>query len=364
MIPPFRDLPCLWEKLQTEKRPLFLYGTGNGGDKIIAALNHYGVSLTGVFASDGFVRSRTFHEYPVQAYSDVVAQYGSDIVVLLAFGTTLPEVRAFIEALDARHTLYIPDVPLYGGALFDRTCVTAHLDSILAAGELWADSDSAMLYQDALWFRWTGAYRYLMRTTDPAEDLRILFAGCPFSTILDGGAYRGDSAAIFCSAFSTVRTIWAAESDAKTYQKLCAYAETEERAVVHPLHTALWEQNGEIHLSASASRGSGIEGKNHRAKEKTVPCATIDALRESCGAFDCIKLDVEGAEWQAISGAVHTLAVDRPSLAISLYHRTEDLWSLPLKIHEMLPEHTLFLRRPDCIPLWDVTLYAVKQNQA
>ena len=104
MIPRITDSPCLWERLQTETRPIFLYGTGNGGDKIIAALERYGVSLTGVFASDGFVRSRTFHDFPVQAYSDVVAQYGNAIVVLLAFGTTLPEVRTFIEALNARHS--------------------------------------------------------------------------------------------------------------------------------------------------------------------------------------------------------------------------------------------------------------------
>ena len=362
MIPRITDSPCLWERLQTETRPIFLYGTGNGGDKIIAALERYGVSLTGVFASDGFVRSRTFHDFPVQAYSDVVAQYGNAIVVLLAFGTTLPEVPTFIEALNARHTLYIPEVPLYGGALFDRACVTEQWKSIAAAGELWADADSAMLYRDALWFRWTGAYRYLMRTTDPTDEMRTFFDDRVISTVLDGGAYRGDSAAVFCSAFPHLRTIWAAESDARTYQKLCAYAETEARAAVHPLHTALWERDGEIHLSASASRGSGIEGKNHRAKETVVPCTTIDTLREAYGAFDCIKLDVEGAEWQAISGAASTLSADRPSMIVSLYHRTEDLWSLPLKIHEILPEHSLYLRRPDCIPLWDVTLYAVKPN--
>ncbi len=363
MIPPLLDTPCLWERLRSEMRPIFLYGTGNGGDKILSALAQYGVAPTGVFASDGFVRSRTFHDFPVQAYSDVLARYGEDIVVLLAFGTTLQEVRVFIEELDKRHTLYIPDVPLYGGALFDRACVTQNLLSIDAAAALFSEPFSQELYTDALWFRWTGEYRYLRRITNPTDDLRTLFANCSIATILDGGAYRGDSAALFCTAFPGVREIWAAESDEKTYGKLCAYAETETRAAIHPLHTALWNENGEIHLSASASRGSGIEGKNHRAKEKTVPCATIDSLREACGAFDLYKLDVEGAEWQAISGAACTLAQDRPSLAVSLYHRTEDLWELPLKIHEILPEHRLYLRRPDCIPLWDVTLYAVKPNR-
>ena len=120
----------LWEKLAEEKRPIFLYGTGNGGDKILDVCRERNIPVRGVFASDGFVRSRTFRDMPVQAYSDVTAAYGNDIVVLLAFGTTLPEVTAFIERLDQCHTLYIPEVPLYGGVLFDASVYRQHKDSI------------------------------------------------------------------------------------------------------------------------------------------------------------------------------------------------------------------------------------------
>ena len=111
-IPEIWDRPSLWDVLAAEKRPIFLYGTGNGGDKILDVCAARGISVTGVFASDGFVRSRTFRDMPVQAYSDVTTRYGDDIVILLAFGTTLPEVTAFIDMLDEKHTLYIPEVPL------------------------------------------------------------------------------------------------------------------------------------------------------------------------------------------------------------------------------------------------------------
>ena len=42
----------LWNRLKAHDKPIFLYGTGNGADKIIAALDKYGVSLDGIFASD------------------------------------------------------------------------------------------------------------------------------------------------------------------------------------------------------------------------------------------------------------------------------------------------------------------------
>ena len=50
---------CVWEILRTTDRPIVLYGTGNGGDKLISALEKIGRKPDGVFASDGFVRNRT-----------------------------------------------------------------------------------------------------------------------------------------------------------------------------------------------------------------------------------------------------------------------------------------------------------------
>ena len=60
----------VWEKAQSTKKPVLIYGTGNGADKIIDELEKLGVTLTGVFASDGFVRSRTFRGFPVISYSE------------------------------------------------------------------------------------------------------------------------------------------------------------------------------------------------------------------------------------------------------------------------------------------------------
>ena len=157
---------------------------------------------------------------------------------------------------------------------------------------------------------------------------------------------------------SALETIHAAEADARTHRHLSAYAETETRCRVIPHHCALWNYDGELTYTSSASRGSGAAGQNHRAKTIAVPALTIDTL---CAGtkMDLLKLDVEGAEAAALAGAQQTILQNRPAISLSLYHRTEDLWTLPLHIHELLPEKKLYLRRPDCIPMWDLTLFAV-----
>ena len=73
---------------------------------------------------------------------------------------------------------------------------------------------------------------------------------------------------------------------------------------------------------------------------------------------DYIKYDVEGSEREALEGTSQTIERCRPLLAVSLYHRVEDLWRIPLALHERYPFYRRFsLRLPVGIPAWDLMLY-------
>ncbi len=348
----------LWERLQCHDKPIFLYGTGNGADKIIAALDMYNVALDGIFASDGFVRERSFHDFPVLSYTDVISKYGNDIIVLLAFGTTLESVRGFIEELDKRHELIIPDVPLYGGELFDRTYFDGHITELTAARSLFCDSTSVMLFDDVINFRLSGKMQFLLRTEEQKETLESLFSDKCISKIIDGGAFKGDSASMFADVLSP-EVIYAVEADPKTFTKLRTYADSEEKCRIVPINAALSDYNGTVEYSSSGSRGAGEKGKNHRAKNYSVQCITLDTYFTDSN-IDFIKLDIEGSEEEALRGGMELIKRCQPDMAVSLYHKTDDLFSLIFKIHELLPLHKLYLRRVRCIPMWDVTLYAIK----
>ena len=351
----------LWDRLATHDKPIVIYGTGNGADKIFDALEKYGVTPDAVFASDGFVRERTFRGYPVRSYSDVVSEHGDDIIILLAFGTTLPDVTAFIEELDARHELIIPEVPLYGGELFDMIYYRSHADMLEKTASVLSDEVSAKLFEDAVNFRLTGKLCYLRETEPTEETLTSLFGKGKIKTLIDGGAFKGDSTAIFADYLAPEK-IYAIEADGRTYKKLCEYAESESRTKVIPVNAMLSSECGTTEYVSSQSRGSGENGRNRRAKVVEVEKKTIDGLIGD-EKVDLIKLDVEGDEKTALDGALSVISRDKPSLAVSLYHRTDDLFGLILYVHALLPEHRLYLRRVPCIPMWDLMLYAVKQEK-
>ena len=70
-----------------------------------------------------------------------------------------------------------------------------------------------------------------------------------------------------------------------------------------------------------------------------------------------IKMDVEGAEIDAILGAKETLLSNKPKLNIALYHKFTDIFEIPLLIHEINPDYRFHIRRHPYIPCWDMNLY-------
>ena len=72
-----------------------------------------------------------------------------------------------------------------------------------------------------------------------------------------------------------------------------------------------------------------------------------------------IKMDVEGFEREAIWGAAQTIAHYTPKLMVSLYHRNEDIFELPLLIKRLNPNYKLYVRHQLYIPAWETNLYAI-----
>ena len=57
-----------------------------------------------------------------------------------------------------------------------------------------------------------------------------------------------------------------------------------------------------------------------------------------------IKMDLEGAEYQALLGGRGYLMKYHPNLAISLYHKAEDIWTIPKLLLELYPKYTFYIR--------------------
>ncbi len=60
-----------------------------------------------------------------------------------------------------------------------------------------------------------------------------------------------------------------------------------------------------------------------------------------------VKMDIEGAELQALEGMENMIKQDIPKLAICLYHRPQDMWEIPLYLYQIMPNYQFLIRHHD-----------------
>ncbi len=355
-------LPELWATLQQEKRDIWLYGMGNGADKILAVLKKRGIAVKGVFASDGFVRGHAFRGMPVRSFSDVCSLYPENgCVVLLAFGTARPEVLSLIEQVSHRYPLYVPEVPVCGEELFDKAFFAAHEKELRAARDCFFNDASRRIFDLVIAYKLTGRYDYLCAAvTEPNADRSILSLHSVRS-MADLGAYNGDTVREMLN-IAPLSYALAVEPDPRNFKKLSAFAETVSGCTVSPYHAAVSDVESFAAFDASGNRNAGLcTGREGAAG--TVKTTTVDALLVG-RTVDYLKYDVEGAEAAALRGSEKSILLSRPRLKIACYHRSEDLFTLPLLLRRLAPDHRLFLTRRASVPAWDLDLLAVPDKSA
>ena len=360
----------LWEYLTATEKTIVLYGMGNGADKILAACAERGILVSGVFASDGFARGNLFHGMPVRTWSDVKAEFGADnVIVLLCFGSSRPEVLENILRIRAEAELYAPDVPAFGDTLFTRPFYEAHRSDFEAARALLSDEESRRIFDNILSYKLSGDISYLLDAeSDEDAIFETIIRPQTLKAAADLGAYNGDTVRqLLDKGDGNIETVWAMEPDARNYKKLAAYAEGEGRARVIPVNAGAWNEEATLFFDKSGNRNASFEKNRSQtladrpAKVSEVKALPLDQVLDGA-RVDYIKYDVEGSEREALDGSLETLKQHAPTLLVSLYHRSEDLFALPLHVKAIAPHYNgFYLRRLRGIPAWDINLYVTKE---
>ncbi len=359
----------LWEMLAATHKTVVMYGMGNGADKILAACAEKGIEVADFFASDGFVRGHSFHGKPVLTWSGIKEKYGAEhVIVLLSFGTSRPEVLETVLRVASESELYAPDVPAFGDGLFDRAFFESHRAELEAVWELLSDEESKSVFENVVKFKLTGDIHCLLRAvSDPSKTMLTIVRPQELRQTADLGAYNGDSVReLLAYAAGSVKRIFAMEPDSRNFKRLQAYAQGETRAEILPFEAGAWSEPTTLYFDGSGNRNASF-GSNRSetlserpAKLIEVKADTLDRILDG-ERVDYIKYDVEGSERQAILGSVNTIKANFPKLLISLYHRNEDIFELPLLIRQRFPEYRgFYLRRFAGIPAWDLNLYCTK----
>ena len=250
---PKRDL---WQYLADTDKTVVMYGMGNGADKILAVCEKYGIEVCDFFASDGFVRGHSFHGKTVLSYSAVKEKYGKEnIIVLLSFGSSLPEVLKLFKTVDSECEMYAPDVPVCGSEIFTLDFFEQNKDKILDVYSMLEDDTSKKIYENVILYKLTGKICYLFDAESDKEESYSLLGAADFTSYADLGAYTGDTAREVLERSPSIQKIYALEPDARTFRKLDAFCnEYDGKTELVPINAAAWSNDTTLTFGNEGNR--------------------------------------------------------------------------------------------------------------
>ena len=182
---------------------------------------------------------------------------------------------------------------------------------------------------------------------------------------VDAGAFDGDSITQFIKKNFNFKKIYAFEADRKNYEMLRnSYIYQAFKDKIEIFNRGVWDQFETVYFvegmetSSSAVSESGLDMTDDSGVNMqigSVECVPLDAVISEKVTF--IKMDIEGSEMKALSGARRLITTYKPKLAICIYHKLDDLWKIPQYIHSLVPEYKFYVRHHRILYV-DTVLYA------
>lgn len=353
---------------------IVIYGAGGLGQRTLAGLRANGTEPLAFADRNAAVWSRTVDGVEVLSPEDAIRKFGSDAVFVVAvWNPTLPGgvARLCAELREGGCRRVAPFIllfwkhagtflPYYLWDLPSRVYSSA--PSIRGAFAALADPSSQLEFINHLQLRLTGSFECLSRPdSEPQYFPRNLFRVARDECFIDCGAYDGDTLRGFVDwTGGSFRKAIAFEADPANFgalQRVVA-GDSRFRGRVDAIPVAVGRERSKVRFAASGLASAAIS----ESGDTDVDCVSLDdSVIDDMPTY--IKMDIEGAELDALEGARATLRRHHPVLAICTYHTQDHLWRVPLKIRELAPDARLVLR-PYCEDGFDLVCYAIPPGRS
>jgi len=317
-------------------RPLVIYGAGNTGKAVAKHLESRGRKIVAFVDQQADSRQSCLGKPLFSLRECVRTVQVADMDLLVAIHNRDVEMPSLIRDLSACGFSDVLTVIDYVNAFPDdgarrfwlspRSTYLDHEAEIVEFFELLEDDESKHWADRIVRFRITGDYSCL-----PSPDGENQYVPLGLSRwanplrFIDCGAFTGDTIELLLARGYAVEKLLAFEPDSENFEQLAKKFTDRDRIFIP---CGVSSSNRPVQFATGAGEGS------HQVEAGGVSVQMV-RIDDVAPGFEpnLIKMDVEGGELDALEGARSTISRFTPGLALSLYHRPEDLWRIPLRIH-------------------------------
>lgn len=362
-----REQAAFARSLEQTDGTVVLFGAGRLGWLCARALRRAGVPHAAFCDSNVALQGTHLDGIQVLAPIEAAARFGPNSLFVVSIWTgsareSMEKRREFLSKLGCRKVEPYSalawahgenEIPFHS---FQRPAeILAHAAPLRALIGLLTDPESLACLCRDLERRLRGKFD----SAEPASnqyfpDFIPLDVGESF---VDGGAYDGDTLFDFVrrtgGSFAHYHAIEPDPTNLARLRTKVAALPSAMREQISIHDAALYRQDTDLEFEAAGTVGSAITSTGRTR----VAGRRLDSLLAG-SRVTFLKLDIEGAERDALMGGMEVLRAQQPTVAVCVYHLPDHLWTIPLFLHDALPKHRLFFRAHG-IDGWETVCYAV-----
>lgn len=352
--------------------PVFIYGTGTFAQDVHRVLLDNGLPVYGFI--DHMTREYPFlYGMPIYTPEKAaeIAGVTMQAVIVLGIHNYQADVSKIINRLaSAGFKKILNSVDIYdyfGRELGVRYWLTSRdyyfsLQTVLEEMHiLWADDVSKSLFRAVMEFRLTGDTTKLPTPdlVNPYHPIDLPSWKMPLRFV-DCGAFDGDTLADLIKNKIEIQSVAAFEPDLTNYAKLSHFISSHKKELpeANLFPCGVYSSTRQLSFETGQGMASNISSKG----TTVIQCVALDDAIPTLFP-NLIKMDIEGAEYDALLGARQIIKTHTPGLAVSLYHRPEHLWQLPMLVESIAPGKYKFYMRSHAMNDFDLVLYAIPVEQ-
>lgn len=330
------------EQLKNSKLPLIIYGTGGYAKTVKFFLQEYNIFIDAACVDAQYFKETQTYWEGIQIFDiDTLDNNFEKYNVIIGF-SMYKIAKEKISQLKGSQNSYFLDCTL-GMDFFDYQYICDHQQKFYDSYRFFEDQMSKDTFLAFINAKISGI-------SDELYDLYSFPQYFPKDIIelkdneifVDCGAYSGDTVEQFIkNVDGKYNNIYAFEPDINAFKRLNEYVEENEINRIHLFNQGVSNENKKLQFSADPEKGE--RSLFCDSGSQTLEVVSIDNILDG-EPVSFIKMDVEGFELNALKGAELSIKKYRPLLAISIYHKPEDLITLPFYIKELVPEYSFYLR--------------------
>jgi FkbM family methyltransferase len=344
-----------------------LFGAGRLGRSVLKALNSIGIRPVAFADNNPQLWATEIDDLTVLSPEQAANEFGSRAVFVVTIYTSAP-IHKQLQNMGLNVISFpalawkFPDVFLPHGALDLPNKIFEQADEICNVLNIWSDEDSCREYIAQLEWRMSLDSSVLPPHLPPEETYfpSDIYKYLTNEVFVDCGAFSGDTIQAYIKHqkqyFSKIIAVEPDPINCRFFEKFVSNLPIEFQTNIEIKQYAVGSKRERVLFNITGSAASSVG-----TGEFQVESVPLDELLVN-DQPTFIKMDIEGAELEALLGAKKTIRQHLPVLAICLYHSQEHLWKIPALIKSISENYNLFLRRysDEC---WELVCYAVPEER-